>query len=405
MRDPTKLLAPSLPPSSSSPRISPRSTPVSLTSATPSGIHRPPGCGRLDTVGEGSELLDPIPEVAPVEGFGSVATFVAAAEHFMVFIQETRAKAEEACRLAVLMQKAAAAAAAGGGSDVAVALEICKKAAVATAAVGGGSSDATATSKVCKVTNVMHKEVAAPTDLIKEGAAEEEAYQPQPPILIPAPIARDFGGNMRGLTQSTMLANDSDHMTLFEKKASVGQIGIEEMRGKGKDVSSEEGSSEEVEASDDDVSMVIGGDAQDPYDDSGIEELVQDQGALEKLPTKPTKLANPNSLLRIPKGITESPSPPISRGAVGASRLAESPLSTSGNGMVSRHGEVGCAVRALGTSSWEELAGCSDGRAATHRWGTSSLAGTTTAVRQGPCRSRGQQLRKLQRCLQQACNL
>lgn len=80
-----------------------------------------------------------------------------------------------------------------------------------------------------------------------------------------------------------MLANDSDHVTLFEKKASVGQIGIKEMRGKAKDVSSEEGSSEEMEASDDDVSMVIGGDAQDPYDDSGIEELVQDQGALEKL--------------------------------------------------------------------------------------------------------------------------
>uniref|UniRef100_A0A0E0D5E8 Uncharacterized protein n=1 Tax=Oryza meridionalis TaxID=40149 RepID=A0A0E0D5E8_9ORYZ len=403
MCDPTKLPAPSLPPSSSSPRISPRSTPVSLTSATPNGVHRPPGCGRLDTVGEGSELLDPIPEVAPVEGFGSVAAFAAAAEHFMVFIQETRAKAEEACRLVVLMQKAAAAAA-GGGSDVAVALEVCKKAAVATAAVGGGSSDAAVTSEVCKATNVMHKEVAALTDLIQEGTAEEEAYQPQPPILIPAPIASIFGGNMRGLAQSTMLGNDSDHMTLFEKKASVGQIGIEEMRGKAKDVSSEEGSSEEVEASDDDVSMVIGGDAQDPYDDSGIEELVQDQGALEKLvkkflecfkrtesiqqrmsspiaqPTKPTKLANPNSLLRIPKGITESPSPPISRDVVGASRLAKSPLSTSGNVMVSRHGEVGCAVRALGTSSWEELAGCSDGRAATHRWGTSSLARTTTAT-------------------------
>ena len=135
-----------------------------------------------------------------MEGFGSVAAFVAATEHFMVFIQETRAKAEEACRLAVLMQKAVAAAA-GGGSDVAVTLEICKKAAAATAAMGGGSSAATATSKVCKVTNVMHKEVAAPTDLIQEGAAEEEAYQPQPPILIPALIARDFGGNMRGLTQ------------------------------------------------------------------------------------------------------------------------------------------------------------------------------------------------------------
>lgn len=138
--------------------------------------------------------------MAAVEVFGSIAPFMEAADNFRVLIQETRAKAEEACRLAVLMQKAAAAAA-GGGSDVAVTLEICKKAAAATAAMGGGSSDATATSKVCKVTNVMHKEVAAPTDLIQEGAAEEEAYQPQPPILIPALIARDFGDNMRGLTQ------------------------------------------------------------------------------------------------------------------------------------------------------------------------------------------------------------
>ncbi|BAF14421.1 Os04g0343900, partial [Oryza sativa Japonica Group] len=64
------------------------------------------------------------------------------------------------------------------------------------------------------------------------------------------------------------------------------------------------------------------------------------------------------------------PSRPISCGAVAASRP-----SASGNGMVSRHGVVGCAGRTLGTASWEELAGCSDGRAATHRsWGTSSLA-------------------------------
>ncbi|XP_066162260.1 uncharacterized protein [Oryza sativa Japonica Group] len=82
---------------------------------------------------------------------------------------------------------------------------------------------------------------------------------------------------MRGLTQRTMLVDDSDHTALFEKKASVKQIGIEEMRGKAKDVSSEE-----VKSSDDDEDMVIGGYAQDPYDDSGLEDLLQDQDALEK---------------------------------------------------------------------------------------------------------------------------
>lgn len=79
-----------------------------------------------------------------------------------------------------------------------------------------------------------------------------------------------------------MLVDDSDHTALFEKKASVKQIGIEEMRGKAKDVSSEEGNSEEVKSSDDDEDMVIRGYAQDPYDDSGLEDLLQDQDALEK---------------------------------------------------------------------------------------------------------------------------
>ncbi|EEC76473.1 hypothetical protein OsI_14207 [Oryza sativa Indica Group] len=129
MSDPSKLPTPSLLPSCSSPHISPRSTPLPLTSATPCGVPHPPGCGRFDTAGEGCERLDPMPEAAPFEGFASMAEFEAAAEQFRVFIQETKAKAEEAYQLAVLIQKAAA----GGGSDVAAALEVCKKAAEATA--------------------------------------------------------------------------------------------------------------------------------------------------------------------------------------------------------------------------------------------------------------------------------
>ncbi|KAF2907018.1 hypothetical protein DAI22_12g064200 [Oryza sativa Japonica Group] len=165
----------------------------------------------------------------------------------------------------------------GGGSwDAAAAAEVCKKA----AAVGGGCWDAAAASEVCKAADVMLKEVAAPADLIKEGAVEDEADQPL--ILIPASTTRVFGGGMRRLTQRTMLVDDSDHTALFEKKASVKQIGIEEMRGKAKDVSSEEGNSEEVKSSDDDEDMVIGGYTQDPYDDSGLEDLLQDQDALEK---------------------------------------------------------------------------------------------------------------------------
>ncbi len=54
------------------------------------------------------------------------------------------------------------------------------------------------------------------------------------------------------------------------------------MSGKAKDVISEEGSTKEMKDSDDDVGMVIGGYAQDLYNHSGLEELMQDQDALEK---------------------------------------------------------------------------------------------------------------------------
>jgi hypothetical protein len=82
----------------------------------------------------------------------------------------------------------------GGGSWDAAA-EVCKKG----AAVGGGCWDAAAASEVCKAADVMLKEVAAPADLIKEGAVEDEADQPL--ILIPASTTRVFGGGMRRLTQ------------------------------------------------------------------------------------------------------------------------------------------------------------------------------------------------------------
>uniref|UniRef100_A0A0E0J8P9 Uncharacterized protein n=1 Tax=Oryza nivara TaxID=4536 RepID=A0A0E0J8P9_ORYNI len=129
----------------------------------------------------------------------------------------------------------------------------------------------------------MLKEVAAPADLIKEGAVEDEADQPL--ILIPASTTRILGSLAATgccfMAQKKriygLLVDDSDHTALFEKKASVKQIGIEEMRGKAKYVSSEE-----VKSSDDDEDMVIRGYAQDPYDDSGLEDLLQDQDALEK---------------------------------------------------------------------------------------------------------------------------
>uniref|UniRef100_A0A0E0BSK1 Uncharacterized protein n=1 Tax=Oryza glumipatula TaxID=40148 RepID=A0A0E0BSK1_9ORYZ len=111
---------------------------------------------------------------------------MAATKWFMVLIQETRAKAE-ACWLPVLIQQAA-----GRGSDVAVVLEVCKKAATTTTAVGGRDLDATAASEVCKAADMMHKEVAAPADPIQEGAMEDKAYRP--PILIPASTSGDFGG-------------------------------------------------------------------------------------------------------------------------------------------------------------------------------------------------------------------
>uniref|UniRef100_A0A0E0R893 Uncharacterized protein n=1 Tax=Oryza rufipogon TaxID=4529 RepID=A0A0E0R893_ORYRU len=53
----------------------------------------------------------------------------------------------------------------------------------------------------------------------------------------------------------TILEDDSDHKPLFEK-ALVGQINIEDTSGKAKDVISEEGSSEEMKDSDNDVGMV-----------------------------------------------------------------------------------------------------------------------------------------------------
>uniref|UniRef100_A0A0E0LL49 Uncharacterized protein n=1 Tax=Oryza punctata TaxID=4537 RepID=A0A0E0LL49_ORYPU len=288
MRDLAKLLTPSPPPSRSSPHVPPLSTLLSLAHASPCEVPHPPGCSRLDAVREGCELLDPMLEAAPVEGFGSVEAFMAAAKQFMVLIQEMRAKAKEACRIVVLIQEAAAA---RGTLDAAAASEVCRKVAVATAAAVGGGSDVASTSEVFKAAVVMPKEVEAPTNLVQEGAAEE-AYRS--PILIPEATAEDIGGGMRGLSpvvedvsygevdnpschQRIMLADDSDHTALFEKKESIRQISIEEMRGKAKDVSSED-----VKSSDDDIAMVIGGYAQDPYDDSGLEELLQDQDTLEK---------------------------------------------------------------------------------------------------------------------------
>uniref|UniRef100_A0A0E0LSS6 Uncharacterized protein n=1 Tax=Oryza punctata TaxID=4537 RepID=A0A0E0LSS6_ORYPU len=269
MRNPSDPPTPHPPPSRSSPHIPPLSTPLPLAPASPYGVPRTVGCGLSDAVGEGCERFDPMPEAAPVEGFGSVAAFMEEAERFMVFIQETRAKAEKACRLTVLIQKAAAAAAAGGGLDAAVASEVFKKAAAATVAVGEGGSDAAAASEVCKVVDVMHKEVVAPADVI-----QEEAYRP--PFVIPAQTTPDIGSGMRGLTPIVEGAShgNSEHTTLFEKNASIRQIDIEEMGGKLR--------IEEVQSSGDDVGMVIGGYAQDPYDDSGLEDLLQDQDTLEK---------------------------------------------------------------------------------------------------------------------------
>uniref|UniRef100_A0A0E0LCY3 Uncharacterized protein n=1 Tax=Oryza punctata TaxID=4537 RepID=A0A0E0LCY3_ORYPU len=178
MTDPSKLPTPSLPPSRSSPHVPPCSTLLPQALTSPCQVPRPTNCGHSDAAGEGYEQLDLMPETGAVEGFGSVAALIEAAENFRVLIQETRAKADEACRLAVVIQKAAAA---------------------ATTTAGGGSWDAAAASEVCKSADVMHKVVAAPADLIKEGAVEDEADQPL--MLIPTSTTRVFGGGMRGLTQ------------------------------------------------------------------------------------------------------------------------------------------------------------------------------------------------------------
>uniref|UniRef100_A0A0E0JK80 Uncharacterized protein n=1 Tax=Oryza punctata TaxID=4537 RepID=A0A0E0JK80_ORYPU len=191
MTDPSKLPTPSLPPSRSSPHVPPCSTLLPQALTSPCQVPRPTNCSHSDAAGEGYEQLDLMPETAAVEGFGSVAALIEAAENFRVLIQETRAKADEACRLAVVIQKAAAE-------------EVCKKAAVA--AVGGGRCGGgggglqegggggwrqlgcVAASEVCKSADVMHKEVAAPADLMKEGAVEDEADQPL--MLIPTSTTR-----------------------------------------------------------------------------------------------------------------------------------------------------------------------------------------------------------------------
>uniref|UniRef100_A0A0E0R831 Uncharacterized protein n=1 Tax=Oryza rufipogon TaxID=4529 RepID=A0A0E0R831_ORYRU len=86
------------------------------------------------------------------------------------------------------------------------------------------------------------------------------------------------GGSARG----SDAGGDSSRPQAPIEKALIGQINIEDMSGKAKDVISEEGSTKEMKDSDDDVGMVIGGYAQDLYNHSGLEELMQDQDALEK---------------------------------------------------------------------------------------------------------------------------
>uniref|UniRef100_A0A0E0KMU9 Uncharacterized protein n=1 Tax=Oryza punctata TaxID=4537 RepID=A0A0E0KMU9_ORYPU len=85
-------------------------------------------------------------------------------------------------------------------------------------------------------------------------------------------------------------------------------------------------------------------------------------------PTKPTKPANPNSLLRIPKGIAKSPSPPISRGMVDACRPAESPSSTSMNGLIYGQGARYSGMDGVGRVQQR-------------------ASGGAQMERQGPCRS------------------
>uniref|UniRef100_A0A0D9V6K1 Uncharacterized protein n=1 Tax=Leersia perrieri TaxID=77586 RepID=A0A0D9V6K1_9ORYZ len=184
------------------------------------------------------------------------------AVRFMDMLKETKAAV---CRLENVVL--AAVAAGRAASDATATSEACKAVAAAS---GGCSPNGAAPSMPCKETDTTHEEVAT-----------GEACWPE--VVVPSPPACRCGNwwcvDCQQLVQGgiDILPGTEQHQSCNLSLFRTMQVGSEEVKRNDDKVNGEE-----LNASDDEVGVDIGGYAQDPNDDSDLQEIMQDPDGFEK---------------------------------------------------------------------------------------------------------------------------